>query len=375
MSICCALFLFYSLVFGASSVLSLTSANYDTVLAKGKVLVKYFSPNCGHCKAVAPTYEELATNFAKYSDKVTVAEVDCLANDAICGAAGVHGWPTIHFYKTGKTDYDEYDGDRSIENFSQFLSSRVGIFYKQPVAKTVILTPENWDTVVMDPTKNVLVAFTASWCGHCKNFKPQLEIAAQSFKPSDNVSFGNLDADFYKDFSAPFGVTGFPTIKFFPAAQPGEAVVEESAKAGKIYKGNQLVEPYNDERTASGVINFMNSRSGTFRLAGGGIQDFAGLESALVTPIKSLSTLLQSAGDAKAAKDAALEAVKTGVKNAYVASQYVKYINKVADAGADGLAFAKKEHDRVAGILGTGSLSDKLKFEFTVRKNILGLFK
>lgn len=365
-------------VFGESAIVSLTSTNYESTLSKGKVLVKYFSPNCGHCKALAPTYEQVAAEFnTKYADKVTIAEVDCLANDAICSAAGVHGWPTIHFYKTGKTDYDEYDGDRSLENFQQFLSSRIGVFFKKPAAKTIILTPENFESVAMNPKLNVLVAFTASWCGHCKNFKPQLEIAAQSFKESDNVAFGNFDADFYKDFAAPYDVHGFPTIKFFPAAKPNETVVEESAKVGKLYKGNQLIEPYNDERTASGVINFMNSRAGTFRLAGGGIQDFAGLESSLVTPVKELAILLGAGGNEAAItaqKNSVLEVIKNNIKNEYISSQYTRYVNKVVEQGSAGIAFAKTENSRLSGILGKASLSDELKFEFTVRKNVLGLF-
>lgn len=378
MKVVCLIVLFLSQLLGESAVVSLSSTNYEEVLNKGKVLVKYFSPNCGHCKALAPTYEQVAAEFnTKYGDKVTIAEVDCTANDGICKAAGVNGFPTIHFYKSGKTDFDEYSGDRSLENFQQFLSSRIGVFYKPPVAKTVLLTPENFDSIVYDPKLNVLVAFTAPWCGHCKNFKPQLEIAAQSFKDSDNVTFGNFDADANKDFAAKYDVHGFPTIKFFPAAKPNEAVVEESAKVGKLYKGNQLVEAYNDERSASGVINFMNSRAGTFRLAGGGIQEFAGLEAALVTPIKELTTLLTAGGNEQAVaaqKKVVLEAVVTNVKNEYISGQYTRYVNIIVEKGSAGVSYAKEENARLAGILEKTPMSDERTFQFTVRKNILGLF-
>jgi thiol-disulfide isomerase/thioredoxin len=41
----------------------------------------------------------------------------------------------------------------------------------------------------MDSTKDVLMAFTAPWCGHCKNMKPILETVAQNFEDESNVSF------------------------------------------------------------------------------------------------------------------------------------------------------------------------------------------
>ena len=38
----------------------------------------------------------------------------------------------------------------------------------EPVIKVVAL---NWEEIVMDPTKDVLVKYYAPWCGHCKAVK------------------------------------------------------------------------------------------------------------------------------------------------------------------------------------------------------------
>jgi protein disulfide-isomerase A1 len=46
---------------------------------------------CGHCKALAPHYEEAAT--ALKENNIKLAKVDCVEQAELCQAHGVQGYP------------------------------------------------------------------------------------------------------------------------------------------------------------------------------------------------------------------------------------------------------------------------------------------
>jgi len=82
------------------------------------VLVEFYAPWCGHCKTLAPKYEDLGKSFAD-TPSVVIAKVDATANDT---PADISGFPTIILYPAGdKKNPVTYNGERSDKAMATWL--------------------------------------------------------------------------------------------------------------------------------------------------------------------------------------------------------------------------------------------------------------
>jgi len=337
-----------------SAVLDLIPGNFDDlVLKSGKpTLVEFFAPWCGHCKNLAPVYEELGHAFEYAKDKVQIAKVDADAEKSLGKRFGVQGYPTLKFFD-GKSDTpSDYNGGRDLDSLAAFISEKTGVKpRKKPTAPSsvVMLTDSTFHKTVGD--KNVLVAFTAPWCGHCKTLAPIWESLADTFSGEPNVVIAKVDADAAngKATASEFGVTGYPTIKFFP-------------------KGSSSAIDYNGGRSEEAFVEYLNQKTGTHRAPGGGLDSVAGTIAALdavVAKYTGGTSLSEAAAEAK--KEA--ETFKEKAQSKY-AAYYVRVFEKLGHNEG----YVAKELARLEGILKKGGLAPAKADELASKTNILRKF-
>ncbi|KAE8703585.1 putative protein disulfide-isomerase A6 [Hibiscus syriacus] len=314
----------------ADDVVVLTEENFDKEVGQDRgALVEFYAPWCGHCKKLAPEYEKLGASFKK-AKSVLIGKVDCDEHKSLCSKYG----------------------PRTAEALAEYVNSEGGTNVKLATlpSNVAVLNADNFDEIVLDETKDVLVEFYAPWCGHCKNLAPTYEKVATAFKSEENVVIANLDADKYKDLAEKNGISGFPTLKFFP-------------------KGNKAGEDYEGDRDLDDFVTFINEKCGTSRDAKGQLTSKAGILSSLDALVKEFAAAI--ADEKKTVFSKIEEEVEklTGSTTRY-GKIYLKAAKSCLEKGAD---YPKKEIERLQRILDK-SISSAKADEFTLKKNILSTF-
>jgi len=102
---------------------TVVAKNFDEIVndPERDVLIEFYAPWCGHCKSLAPKYDELAEKLES-EGSVTIAKMDATAND-VPATYNVQGFPTIYYApKNNKSNPKKYEGGREVKDFLKYLA-------------------------------------------------------------------------------------------------------------------------------------------------------------------------------------------------------------------------------------------------------------
>ncbi|EFA00647.1 protein disulfide-isomerase [Tribolium castaneum] len=206
-------------------VLVLTKSNFKQAITDNEfILVEFYAPWCGHCKALAPEYVKAAKALADQDSKIKLGKVDATEETELAEEHQVRGYPTLKFFRNGSPI--DYNGGRQADDIVAWLLKKTG-----PPAKEIKTVEEAKEFI--DASNVAVIGF----------FKDQTTDKAKAFLAAaatiDDYPFGITSEDsVYKEYEAECG-----SIVLFKKFDEGKVLFEGEATEKNIKKfvaGNSL---------------------------------------------------------------------------------------------------------------------------------------
>jgi thioredoxin 1 len=96
------------------------------------------------------------------------------------------------------------------------------------------LTDQNFDEIVIQSDKPVIVDFWAEWCGPCRMVGPIVEEIGNEY--SDKAVVGKIDVDSNPNVTRQYGIRNIPTVLFFKNGEIADKQVGVVPKSNLVNK-------------------------------------------------------------------------------------------------------------------------------------------
>ncbi|KAF7191698.1 Protein disulfide-isomerase [Pseudocercospora fuligena] len=116
-----------------SAVLDATGQDLTSLVKRHSVTLVNYGPRwCGHCRLLAPKYEDAATFLAGLDLSMALAYVDC--NEALEKCSDINAYPTLRLYYSwlDVDVYDNYTGPRTSDDIISFMTN--GTYPKERIS-------------------------------------------------------------------------------------------------------------------------------------------------------------------------------------------------------------------------------------------------
>ncbi|KAI9227559.1 MAG: thioredoxin-like protein [Piptocephalis tieghemiana] len=223
---------------------SLALETFDATVAKGNWLVKHFSPQCPHCKKMAPIWIQLVDELdgSGPAGDFHFAEVNCLDEPDLCDDHDITAYPQIILYHNGDR-VEEYEKATKYKRMKPWIT-KMSFKYGAPAPASVPApapamdkerveqdgpkpNPDGTNVELDDKNFDALtsvgpwfIKYYAPWCGHCQQLAPTWLDMAHTLQGQVNV--GEVDCTVQSDLCERQGIKGFPTVKFYHSGATSE---------------------------------------------------------------------------------------------------------------------------------------------------------
>jgi len=103
----------------------LSESNFNTFIeSHERVLIEFYAPWCGHCKALEPEYSKAAEGLQAIDSKTRLAKIDATVEKDLAMKYDVSGFPTLKYFQGDPEVAVDYSGGRTESTIVSWVIKR-----------------------------------------------------------------------------------------------------------------------------------------------------------------------------------------------------------------------------------------------------------